>query len=82
MTAGQLSTNSRTTRTNSNYYKTMAVPKRRQSKSRQKMRRGATRWRAPIFKSCPECGSKVPSHIACPSCGYYRDRQVLDVEAL
>jgi ribosomal protein L32 len=24
----------------------------------------------------------VPSHIACPSCGYYRDRQVLDVEAL
>ncbi len=46
------------------------------------MRRGANRWRAPIFKSCPECGSKVPSHIACPSCGYYRERQVLEVEAL
>ena len=60
----------------------MAVPKRRQSKSRQKMRRGANRWRAPIFKSCSECGSRIPSHIACPSCGYYRDRQVLDVEAL
>ena len=57
----------------------MAVPKRRQSKSRQKMRRGAKRWRAPIFKNCPECGSKVPSHIACPSCGNYRDRQVLDI---
>lgn len=46
------------------------------------MRRGATRWRAPILKSCPECGSRVLSHIACPSCGYYRSRQVLDVEAL
>jgi large subunit ribosomal protein L32 len=82
MTVGQPSTISRTSRTNLNEHKTMAVPKRRQSKSRQKMRRGAKRWRAPIFKSCPECGSKVPSHIACPSCGYYRDRQVLDVEAL
>ncbi|MEO5912801.1 MAG: 50S ribosomal protein L32 [Luteolibacter sp.] len=60
----------------------MAVPKRRQSKSRSKMRRGATRWRAPIFKSCSDCGSRIPSHIACPSCGSYRGRQVLEVEAL
>jgi len=60
----------------------MAVPKRRQSKSRSKMRRGATRWRAPILKTCPECASRIPSHIACPSCGYYRSRQVLQIEAL
>ena len=60
----------------------MAAPKRRTSKSKQKMRRAASKWRAPQLKSCPECGSKVLSHIACPSCGYYRDRQVLDVEAV
>jgi len=60
----------------------MAVPKRRVSKSKQKLRRSANRWRAPKFKSCPECSTRIPSHIACPSCGYYRDRQVLDVEAL
>jgi large subunit ribosomal protein L32 len=59
----------------------MACPKRRQSKSRQKMRRGAQRWRAPVLKSCSSCGTAVPSHIACPSCGYYGERQVLDVEA-
>lgn len=59
----------------------MAVPKRRLSKMRQKNRRGANRWRVPVLKSCPECGSTVPSHIACPSCGYYRDRQVLGVES-
>jgi large subunit ribosomal protein L32 len=46
------------------------------------MRRGANRWRAPIFKSCPECSSRVPSHIACPSCGYYAGRKVLEVDAL
>lgn len=60
----------------------MAVPKRRQSKSRQKMRRGANRWRAPKLKSCPECGTRIPGHIACPSCGQYNGRQVLDVEAV
>lgn len=58
----------------------MAVPKRRKSKMRQKMRRGANRWSRPVLKSCPECGSSVPSHIACPSCGQYKDRQVLNVE--
>jgi large subunit ribosomal protein L32 len=55
----------------------MANPKRRQSKSRQRMRQGSARWKAPTLKSCPECGSTVPGHVACPSCGYYRGRQVI-----
>jgi large subunit ribosomal protein L32 len=59
----------------------MANPKRRQSKSRQKMRRGATRWKAPVLKSCPECGTTIPGHVACPSCGYYKGRQVLNTGA-
>jgi len=58
----------------------MAVPKRRTSKQKQKQRRGANRWRKPLLKDCPECGSKVPGHIACPSCGFYKERQVLDVD--
>ncbi len=60
----------------------MAAPKRRVSKSKQKMRRDAAKWRAPQLKTCPECGSRVLSHIACPSCGYYNGRQVLDVEVV
>ncbi|MEP2776630.1 MAG: 50S ribosomal protein L32 [Luteolibacter sp.] len=59
----------------------MAVPKRRQSKSRQKMRRGANRWKAPVHATCSDCGATKPSHIACPSCGTYRGRKVLEVEA-
>lgn len=58
----------------------MAAPKRRTSKMKKRMRRASKRWRAPGFGKCPECGSTVPSHVACPSCGYYRGRQVLDVE--
>jgi large subunit ribosomal protein L32 len=49
---------------------------------KSKMRRGANRWRAPKFKSCSECGNAIPSHIACPSCGFYRNRQVLTVDDL
>jgi large subunit ribosomal protein L32 len=58
----------------------MAVPKRRSSRSKQKIRAASKAWKAPLLKTCPECSNRVPSHVACPSCGYYRDRQVLDVE--
>lgn len=57
----------------------MACPKRRKSKSKQKMRQHANRWRAPQLQTCSSCGAAKPGHIACPSCGYYRDRQVLDI---
>lgn len=60
----------------------MAVPKRRTSKMKKRLRRGANRWHAPVFKTCPECNASVPSHIACPSCGHYRDRQVLTIEVI
>ncbi len=58
----------------------MAAPKRRTSKMKQKMRRGANRWRRPQLQTCSECGAKIPGHIACPSCGSYNGRQILEVE--
>ncbi|MFM7182258.1 MAG: 50S ribosomal protein L32 [Verrucomicrobiales bacterium] len=58
----------------------MAVPKRRTSKMKKRTRRAANRWHAPKFSKCKECGSTVPGHIACPSCGTYNGRQVLDIE--
>ncbi|MCL4105708.1 UNVERIFIED_CONTAM: hypothetical protein GTU68_023775 [Idotea baltica] len=58
----------------------MAVPKRRTSKMKKRLRRSGQRWRAAKFKTCPECDSAVPSHQACPSCGYYAGRQVLVVD--
>lgn len=59
----------------------MANPKRRKSLSKQKMRRWANRWLPPQLSTCGSCGAAKPGHVACPSCGYYGDRQVLDVDA-
>lgn len=59
----------------------MGVPKRKTSKMRLRTRKAANRWHAAKLASCPQCGAKVLSHVACPSCGYYKGRQVLTVEA-
>ncbi len=59
----------------------MGVPKRKTSKMRLRTRRAANRWHAPQMAKCGQCGSTVRSHTACPSCGYYKGRQVLSVNA-
>ena len=58
----------------------MAVPKRRTSKMKKRLRRTGQRWNAASFQKCPVCGSTVPGHVACPSCGIYKERQVLTVD--
>ena len=57
----------------------MGVPKRKTSKMRLRTRKASLRWHAPELNKCGQCGTRIPSHTACPSCGYYRDRQVLDI---
>lgn len=59
----------------------MAVPKRKKSKSKVRMRRGATKHYVGHSCLCPKCGAARESHRVCPSCGYYGDRQVITVEA-
>lgn len=57
----------------------MGVPKRKVSKMRLRTRKAANRWHAPSLGKCQSCGAPIHSHTACPACGFYRDRQVLDV---
>lgn len=55
----------------------MAVPQRRQSKSRTNKRR--SQWRrisAPNLVDCPQCHEKRLPHTLCPSCGYYKGKAV------
>jgi len=59
----------------------MGVPKRRTSKSKIRMRRRAQRARLRTVKNCPQCGAAQEPHRVCPSCGYYRGRQVVTVQA-
>jgi len=58
----------------------MGVPKRKTSKMRLRTRKAANRWHRPQFSKCPQCGSTVAGHTVCPSCGYYKGRQVVTVE--
>ena len=59
----------------------MGVPKRRTSKSKKNMRRSA--WRkmnAPAIAECPKCHELKEPHKVCPTCGFYKGKQVLAVE--
>ena len=59
----------------------MALPKRKTSKSRIRSRKASHRKRVISVKACPQCGASRQAHRVCPSCGYYRGRQVITVEA-
>lgn len=60
----------------------MGVPKRKKSKMRTRQRKASKRWQGPALASCPQCGETSVPHHACPSCGYYKGRQVLSLEAV
>ena len=59
----------------------MGVPKRRMSKMRLRTRKAANRPQAPQLSLCSQCGARVLSHRVCPSCGFYKGKQVVSVNA-
>lgn len=59
----------------------MAVPKRKKSKSKKRMRKRSLSGEILSARPCPQCGAPVQSHRACPSCGTYKGRQVVSVTA-
>lgn len=56
----------------------MAVPKNRLSQTRQKMRRANWKLTAPGFVECPQCHEAMMPHHVCPTCGYYKGKQVVN----
>lgn len=58
----------------------MAVPKRKMSKSRKRLRRGHHKAASMATQACPRCSSPKLSHRICPTCGYYRGKKQLEVE--
>lgn len=59
----------------------MAVPKKKTSKAKSRSRR-ASNWRlAPPSRSvCPRCGAAKRPHVVCGTCGWYKNRQAIDVD--
>ncbi len=59
----------------------MAVPKKKKSKSKSRSHRaGAWTLSAPARSVCPRCGATKVPHVVCPSCGWYKNRVVVDVD--
>jgi large subunit ribosomal protein L32 len=58
----------------------MALPKYKVSKARTRARRAINiRVDLPNLSLCPKCGEKKLPHRVCPKCGFYRDRDVLNL---
>jgi large subunit ribosomal protein L32 len=59
----------------------MAVPKRKTSHSKRNKRRSHHALTPPNVIECPDCGESTVMHRACPHCGTYRGRKVLEIES-
>ncbi len=56
-----------------------ALPKRKLSKGRRDRRRLHDQLHPVALVPCDNCGEKKRPHSVCPSCGYYRGREIFEV---
>lgn len=59
----------------------MAVPKRKQSKSRTNKRFANYKATMPTLVECPHCHEMKEAHRVCANCGYYDKVEVVAQEA-
>ncbi len=57
----------------------MAVPKQKNSKGRTRRRRANKKLTAKKFVKCSHCGNLKLAHLVCPICGFYKEREVIDM---
>ena len=60
----------------------MAVPKKKTSKSKQGMRRSHDSLGTPSYTECSQCHEMVRPHHVCMHCGYYKGKEVMEVESI
>ncbi len=58
----------------------MAVPFRRTSKTRKRMRRTHFKLAVSGLVKCPNCGATIRAHNVCPECGFYNGKEVVKVQ--
>ncbi len=59
----------------------MANPKRRHSQRRTSIRRANDHLTSKALSECPNCHERKLPHRACPKCGQYNGREVLEVKS-
>lgn len=57
-----------------------AVPFRKVSKTRKRMRRSHNALTANGTVTCPNCGEAIRPHRVCSKCGYYKGKEVVKKE--
>ena len=61
----------------------MAVPKHKTSKASAASRKAANmRLASPTLSVCGTCGNMVVPHRVCPKCGFYRGKQIIELEKM
>lgn len=58
-----------------------AVPFRKVSKTRKRMRRAHNALTANGTTVCKNCGAQIRPHRVCPNCGNYKGQTVVEKEA-
>lgn len=58
----------------------MAVPFRRTSKTKKRMRRTHLKLEAEGLVACKNCGATIKAHNICPECGYYDGKKVIETK--
>ena len=55
----------------------MPTPKKRTTRSRRDMRRSHDFLEVVTTNNCQNCNALVKPHHVCPSCGYYKGKEVV-----
>jgi len=58
----------------------MSVPKKRRTKSSVGKRRSHHALKKARLDKCSKCGLAVRPHCACPSCGSYKNHEVIKIK--
>jgi len=60
----------------------MAEPKKRLTSTRSGHRRSHLALKATSLSICSQCKSPVLGHRVCPACGFYKSRDILELERI
>ncbi|MCJ8330960.1 MAG: 50S ribosomal protein L32 [Lentisphaeria bacterium] len=58
----------------------MAVQQNKKSKQKVRQRQSANKYKGVQSGLCTKCGASKLPHRVCDACGYYKDREVIQLE--
>lgn len=56
----------------------MSTQKQRHTKARRDRARKMLAIKGKVLTTCSNCKAKIESHKACPKCGYYKGKEVVN----